>query len=160
MTLKVKSFELLWDSASRTARFVLVGHPERGLWILLCTDLGLEVREIRFYGLRFKIELGFKQAAEVVGTFQYHFWIKAMKKIKRRGGNQYLHRETEEYREGVRDKIHSYHVHLFAGIVAKGLMQYLPASHTELVWRSDRIVAVHHSSRCCTIRASGRHSTT
>jgi hypothetical protein len=137
VTIKVKSFELLWGSASRLVKFVLVEHPERGRWILLCTDRELEVREvIRLYGLRFKIELGFKQAAEVVGAFQYHFWMKAMKRIKRRGGNQYLHKETERYRQGVRRKIHSYHVHLFAGIVAQGLMQYLSACHTELVWQS------------------------
>ena len=77
--IKVKSFELLWDSASRAVRFVLVEHPERGRWILLCTDLELEVGEIiRLYGLRFKIELGFKQAAKVVGAYQYHFWMKAI----------------------------------------------------------------------------------
>ncbi len=135
--IKVKSFELLWDSASRSVRFVLVEHPERGRWILLCTDLQLEVREIiRLYGLRFKIEMGFKQAAEVIGAYQYHFWMRDMKKIKRRGGDQYLHMETESYRQGIRRKLRSYHVHLFAGVVAQGLMQYLSACHTELVWRS------------------------
>ena len=137
VTIKVKSFELMWDSASRPVRFVLVEHPERGRWILLCTDLQLEVREIiRLYGLRFKIEMGFKQAAEVIGAYQYHFWMRDMKKIKRRGGDQYLHMETESYRQGIRRKLRSYHVHLFAGVVAQGLMQYLSACHTELVWRS------------------------
>lgn len=58
-----------------------------------------------------------------------------MKRIRRRGGDQYLHRETEQHREGVRRKIRSYHVHLFAGIVAQGLMQYLSACHTVQVWQ-------------------------
>lgn len=137
VTLRVKSVELLWDSASRPVRFVLVDHPTRGRWILLCTDLELEIHEIiRLYGLRFKIELGFKQASEVVGAFQYHFWMKDMKPTRRRGGNQYLHKESERYRQGVRRKLHSYHVHLFAGVVAQGLMQYLSTCHTAQVWQS------------------------
>ena len=77
--------------------------------------------------------------------------MKAMKKIKRRGGDQYLHKETESYRQNVRLKLKSYHVHLFAGVVAQGLMQYLSACHTELVWRS-------FGSWLRTIRAGVAHS--
>ena len=62
--------ELLGDVASRLARFVLDYYPMRGCWILLRTDQKLDVREIvRLYGLRFKIELGFKQESEVVGGY-------------------------------------------------------------------------------------------
>ena len=32
--------------------------------------------------------------------------------------------------------MHAYHVHLFVGVVAQGLMQYLSVCHTELVWRT------------------------
>ena len=33
---------------------------------------------IRLYGVRFKIEVAFKQAVHTVGTFAYHFWMAAM----------------------------------------------------------------------------------
>ena len=33
---------------------------------------------IRIYGLRFKIEHAFKQAARQIGSFAYHFWMKDM----------------------------------------------------------------------------------
>ena len=137
ITLRVRDCDLLWRPAGRFVRFVLVEHPTRGRWILMCTDLTLEAVEIiRLYGLRFKIELGFKQAAQVIGTFDYHFWMMDMKPLKRRSGNQHLHRESDAYRRAVRRKLAAYHVFLFAGVVAQGLMHYLSSCHTEAVWRS------------------------
>lgn len=59
-----------------------------------------------------------------------------MKPLKRHNGNQYLHLETKQYREAIRRKLHAYHVFLFMAVVTQGLMHYLSACHTELVWRS------------------------
>jgi len=52
---------------------------------------------IRLYGLRFKIEHTFKQAVHSIGTFAYHFWMKEMKPLRRRKGDQHLHRETQKF---------------------------------------------------------------
>jgi len=72
--LRVRCIELLWKPAGCLVRFVLVEHPTRGRLVLMCTDLTLEpVQIIRLYGLRLKIELGFKQAAHIVGSYGYHF---------------------------------------------------------------------------------------
>jgi len=49
---------------------VLAEHPTRGRWILLCTDLTLDASDIvQLYGLRFKIEVGFKQAEHVINAY-------------------------------------------------------------------------------------------
>lgn len=136
-TLKVRSFKLLWKPAGRVVHFVLVAHPTRGKIILMTTDLTLSVEQaIRLYGLPFKIELGFKQASQIIGTFDYRFWMKAMIPLTRRNGNQYLHRQSPEYRRQALKKLRSYHLHLLMGIVAQGLMQYLSACHTAQVWKS------------------------
>jgi hypothetical protein len=91
---------------------------------------------IRLYGLRFKIEHTFKQAVRVIGAFSYHFWMKNMKPLPRRSGDQYLHRESHIYREAVKRKINAYHVVVHVGIVSQGLLHYLAACFPELVWRS------------------------
>ena len=90
---------------------------------------------IRLYGYRFKIEVSFKQALHTLGTYAYHFWMKAMTPIKRRGGKQYLHMKTERYREQVRRKIGAYHLYVQLGCIAQGLLQYLAISFCSKVWQ-------------------------
>ena len=52
----------------------------------MCTDTSsLDADIIRLYGLRFKIELSFKQAVHQIGTFAYHskvpIWCTACLKL-------------------------------------------------------------------------------
>ena len=137
VTLRYRACDLLWRPVGRLVRFVVVVHPTRGRCLLMCTDTSLSAIEIiRLYGLRFKIEHGFKQAVRVVGTFTYHFWMKKMKPLRRRNGNQYLHRESADYRQAVKRKINAYHVFIHAGVVSQGLLQYLAANFPKLVWAS------------------------
>lgn len=128
--------DLLWKPAKAMVRFVLVHHPVRGCIILLSTDLTLSAEEIiLLYSLRFKIELTFKQAVHSVGSFGYHFWMAEMKRIKRRTGNQHLHRTSEKYRKQVARKMRAYHVFVQTGMIAQGMLQYLSMTRDELVWK-------------------------
>jgi hypothetical protein len=137
ITLQYRVCDLLWRPVGRLVRFVVVIHPSRGRCLLMSTDTSLSAIDIiRLYGLRFKIEHGFKQAVRVVGTFSYHFWMKKMKPLRRRNGNQYLHRETSDYRHAIRRKLNAYHLFIHAGVVSQGLLQYLSASCPRLVWAS------------------------
>ncbi len=135
VTIRFRSRDLLWRPAGAMVRFVLVDHPERGSIILLTTDLTLSPEEvILLYSLRFKIELTFKQAMHSVGTFGYHFWMAEMQPIKRRNGNQHLHRTSETYRNQVARKMRAYHVYVQTGMIAQGMLQYLAMTRDELVW--------------------------
>ncbi len=137
VTIRYAVHDLLWRPIGLMVRFVMVLHPSRGHSILMSTDTSLEAIEIiRIYGLRLKIEFAFKQAVYVFGAFHYHLWMKVMKPLKRRNGNQYLHRASAAYRQAVKRKLRAYHVFVQAGIVAQGLAQYLAACRSELVWRS------------------------
>lgn len=128
--------DLLWRPLGRVVRFVAVIHPTRANLIFLCTDLGLAPYEIiRLYGLRFKIEVSFKQSVHLLGTYAYHFWMKAMKPIRRGRGDQYMHRETKEYRDQVRRKMKAYNLHIQVGLIAQGLLQYLSVTSPTIVWR-------------------------
>ena len=137
VTLQYRTCDLLWRPAARIVRFVAVIHPTRGRCLLMCTDTTLSALEIiRLYGLRFKIEHSFKQAVRVIGSLSYHFWMKKMKPLRRRNGNQYLHRESLDYRNAVKRKIKAYHIFIQAGLVSQGLAQYLATVFPQLVWDS------------------------
>ena len=137
VTIRYYVTDLLWRPVGILVRFVLVDHPQRGQIILMSTDRNLEAEQIiSLYGLRYKIEVSFKQARQNIGTFDYHFWMKGMKPIKRKQGDQYLHRKSEAYRAKVLNKLHAYHVHIQMGIIAQGLLQMLSLNATETVWQS------------------------
>lgn len=137
VTLRFRSADLLWRPVGILVRFVVVLHPQRGTILLMCTDLTLPAWDIiRIYGLRFKIEVSFKQAIHVIGAYAYHFWMAAMTPLRRVSGNQYLHHKSDAYRNAVRRKIAAYHRHIQLGLIAQGLLQILSATRPKLVWRS------------------------
>lgn len=137
--LKACVRDLVWKPVGRLVRFVAVEHPTLGRRILLSTDVTRSMAEIiRMYCWRFKIEVGFKQAIHVLGAYRYHFWMSAMKRIRRGSGDQYLHRATDNYRAQVRRKIQAYELHVQVGLIAQGLLQCLAANVAPQVWASFR----------------------
>lgn len=135
--LKYRVADLLWRPVGILVRFVAVIHPQRGMILLMSTDLNLSgLQIIEIYGLRFKIELSFKQALRTIGAYAYHFWMAAMTPLRRKSGNQYLHRKSLYYRNAVQRKIAAYHRHIQLGLIAQGLMQILSATVPQLVWSS------------------------
>jgi len=137
VTIEYRVCDLLWRPLGRVVRFVAVTHPTRGSCLLMCTDTSLSAIEIiGLYGLRFKIEHSFKQAVRLIGSFAYHFWMQDMKPLRRRNGDQYLHRESQDYRNAIKRKTHAYHVFIQAGLICQGLLHYLSVVFPAQVWSS------------------------
>lgn len=127
---------LLWPPLKRLMLFVLVEHPTRGRSIFASTDLTLDPTiVIQTYGYRYKIELSFKHSLRIVGTYAYHFWMKAMDPIRRNSGDQYLHRKGQDYRAAIRRKMRAYAIYVQMGCIAQGLLLHLCMNHAGLVWR-------------------------
>jgi hypothetical protein len=133
--LKVITIDLLVKYCNSLVRFVLVDHPNRGKVILFSTDTSLDASSIiKAYGLRFKIEVSFKQAVWTIGTFTYRFWMKDMKPTKRKKGDQHIHMEPEKYREAIKRKMRAYQTYLQVGVIAQGLLQMISSIETVNVW--------------------------
>ena len=131
--------ELLWRPTGKKALFVLIDHPKKGRILLMTTDLEMNPESVaELYSYRFKIEVSFKQSIYTLGAYQYHFWMKAMDKIKRNGGNQHLHRKSKSYREKVERKIGAYHRYIQTAMIAQGMLQLLSATEGDLVWTHFR----------------------
>lgn len=127
--------DLLWRPIGKCVRFVLVKHPHRGQIILMTTLTTLDPIEIiRLYGLRFKIEVSFKQAVHTLGTYAYHFWMQDMPRIKKSSGDQFLHRTSKSYRKKIKRKLDAYHRYVQLGCIAQGLLQYLSIAFGKEVW--------------------------
>ena len=130
------SYDLFWPPAKRIIRFVICEHSSKGRIILMSTKLDLDpVTIIKLYEKRWLIETGFKAAVHHIGTFAYHFWMKTMKPNGRKT-KQYLHRESEEYREQIKRKMKSYHIHLALSCITQGLLNHLAINFKDQVWAS------------------------
>ncbi len=139
VTIAFRCIDLLWRPVGQRVRFVLVRHPHRGSMILMASDLTMDPLDIIIlYGYRFKIEVGFRHALHVVGTYAYHFWMAAMSPLRRVSGNQYMHHKPDRYRALVRRKLDAYHRYVQLGCIAQGLLQYLAITARSTVWNLFR----------------------
>ena len=137
IVLRYTSQMLLWRPVGVMVLFVAVIHPTRGKCLLLCTDLGIEPLEvIRLYGLRFKIEVSFKQSIHTIGAYLYHFWMAAMTPLRRWAGDQHMHMKSAEYRNAVRRKMEAYHRFMQVGLIAQGIMAAISTTVPLVVWVS------------------------
>ena len=103
-------------TAAPKARFALVIHPTRGRCIFICTHLTLAALDIiAGYGLRFKIELSFKQALRIIGAHQHPFWMRGMQLLCGNSGTQHLRRKAERNRTAVRHRLAAHHLHIPVG---------------------------------------------
>lgn len=135
--IRIWTRELLWQNHGQMVKFVGTIMPDGRRAILMSTDLNLTAKEIiEIYSLRIRIEQSFKVAVRTLGSFAYHFWSKAMDKIKPRSKGQFLHKKTSEYRARMNEKLASCERFVFVGVVAQGLLQYLSVCYPQLVWKN------------------------
>lgn len=139
VVIKYRCIDLVWRPVGRLVRFVLVKHPTRGMLILLSTETNLDPLAIlKTYGLRFKIEVSFKQALHTIGAYAYHFWMMDMKPIKWGSKGQSLTNSCKQHRLAVERKLAAYHRYMQLGCIVQGLLQHLAINFGDAVWTQFR----------------------
>lgn len=139
VNVQYRCTDLLWRPVGETVRFVFVKHPVRGMIVLLCTDTNIDpLQIIRIYGLRFKIEVSFKQSLHTIGGYAYHFWMATMKPTKRFSGDQVLEKATSDYKRAIARKIDAYHRYIQLSCIVQGLLMHLAVNFRSQVWASFR----------------------
>lgn len=130
--------ELCWKPFGDLVLFVLTRHPTKGNAVVMSTDrTAAPLSLIGIYGLRFKIEVLFKQAVHQIGAFLYRFWLKSMAPRKRQQrGDQYLQFFSKQFKARVARKLHAYNLFILSGLIAQGLLQYLSIHCHTIVWGS------------------------
>ena len=130
--------ELFWRPFGDLVLFVLTRHPIKGEAIIMSTDRTAPVVSLLLlYGLRFKIEVLFKQAVHQIGVFLYRFWIKSItSRTRKQRGDQNLQDFNETLQLRIAKKMHAYHVFILCGLIAQGLLQYLSIHYYKSVWSS------------------------
>ncbi|MCL1803262.1 MAG: transposase [Eubacteriaceae bacterium] len=145
------SIDLLWGNGLwAKLRFVLL-KPESGSpMILACTDLGMDAEEIiELYGLRFKIEQGFKALKQTSFAFSSHFWAKQMPKLERHGKNKETDKSIGETtdpkaRQAIKSAIKATNAFAQISAIALGVQQIISL---RLDWASDELRWMRTPSR-------------
>jgi hypothetical protein len=118
--------DLIWKGTGKLVRYVGAIFPNGKRAILMCTDTTLTPEAvIEAYAARMRIEQGFKVLLHNIGAYSYHFWTKAMTKIKRRSKGQFIHREPKDVRLKMFEKHGAFELFVACGLIAQGLLQYL-----------------------------------
>jgi hypothetical protein len=127
-----RCLDLIWKPLKRLIRFVLV-ESERGQMILMCSDLTLSPEDIiMVYCFRFKIETGFDEQKNSMGSFSYHFWTTAFPKRKRWAKKEYEPQIEHPKRvEAVKRATDSF---VCLGTIATGIATIIAFSHSRQIW--------------------------
>jgi hypothetical protein len=130
--------ELFWRPFGDLVLFVLTRHPTKGVAIIMSTDRTIPpLSLIMLYGLRFKIEVLFKQAVHQIGAFLYRFWIKSITpRTRKERGDKNLQDFNATLQLRIAKKMHAYHVFILCGLISQGLLQYLSIHYYKSVWSS------------------------
>ena len=111
--------DLLWDSAIKPVRFLLL-KVGRTQMILLSTDLALKPKQIaEMYLRRSSIERSFRFGKQSTKLGNYKFWSKEQKTVL-------IKRE-------------SYKKHIMLNLICQGILQILAIKFPKEIWAGNRL---------------------
>jgi hypothetical protein len=134
-TIYYQCFRLFWDSPDADVLFVLTQLPNGKRIILLSSDITLTgVQVIEAYGKRFKIEVCFRALVQLLGSFAYQFWLKALPKTPQFPVNLRLCDHALEVQHQIQQKVEAFERFVNLNAIALGVLQILALELPQSVW--------------------------
>lgn len=131
--VRYQCLDLIWKPLKRMVRFVVV-ESDRGRMIVMCSDLSLSPEDIIIiYCLRFKIETGFDEQKNDIGSFSYRFWTTALPKRKRWAKNEQI--PVVEHLERVDNARRAIDSFVCLGTIVAGIATIIAFSHNRQIWK-------------------------
>jgi hypothetical protein len=124
--------DLIWRPVKRLVRFVAVEMDGKRC-ILMSTSLTIDPEDIiTIYAMRFKIETGFAEQKNEIGSFAYHFWTTALVKRKKWKRIPRLSDKTLQTKIDNTEKAMDSFVCLCT--IATGILSIIAFSHSREIW--------------------------
>ena len=134
-TVYYQCFEFYWDSPDELVLFVLTQLPNGKQIILLSSDTTLTgMQVIEAYGWRFKIEVSFRSLVQLLGGFDYRFWLRSMTRASSWPKNLVLADFDADFQAKVAIKVEAFERFVNLNAIALGLLQVLALELPNLVW--------------------------
>ena len=139
--IKLYHQDLYWGEGNFFLRFVW-GIDEGRKFVLMSSDICLNPLEIlKFYGLRFQIEFGFRILKHIIGGFGYRFWSSHCRKEKS-SSKQALKIVDKDKEKAIAEKsllkLNAIERFVNLAIIAQGILSYLALTKDKWVWEIHR----------------------
>jgi len=128
--VKYLCLNLIWKPVKKLVRFVLA-ESDSGRCILMSSTLTFNPEDIiTAYALRFKIEPGFAEQKNDIGSFDYHFWTTALPKRKKWSKCDALPNKN------VAAAARASQSFVCLSTIAAGILTLIAFSHNAEIWRN------------------------
>ena len=139
--IKLYHLDLYWGVDNFFLRFVW-GIDEGRQFILMSSDISLNPLEIiKFYGLRFQIEFGFRILKHLIGGFGYRFWSSLCRKDKS-SSKKALKVVDKDKEKAIAEKsllkLKAIERFVNLAIIAQGVLCYFAITKDKLIWEIHR----------------------
>ena len=134
-TVYYQCFKFFWDAPDELVLFVLTQLPNGKQIILLSSDISLTGPQvIEAYGWRFKIEVSFRSLVQLLGGFDYRFWLRSMTRASSWPKNLVLSDFKTDFQAQVAIKVEAFERFVNLNAIALGLLQVLALELPDIVW--------------------------
>ena len=134
-TVYYQCFKFYWDAPDVFVLFVLTQLPNGKQIILLSSDTTLTgAQVIEAYGWRFKIEVSFRSLVQLLGGFDYRFWLRSMTRASSWPKNLVLADFDADFQAKVAVKVEAFERFVNLNAIALGLLQILAVELPNVVW--------------------------